>query len=237
MPAVLVHGVPDTPEMWAPVVARLARDDVVCPRLPGFGSPIPDGFGCTKDENADWLIGELVAIGGPIDLVGHDWGSLLAQRVATTRPELLRSWVLADGAVSELFRWHELATQWQTPDVGEQIMELMTPEAVAAALGEAGHPDPAGAAGRADDPMKQAILGLYRSAVDIAVEWTPQPGVETPPALVLWGARDPYGPPAYGRAAAERVGAPFRELDAGHWAPAERPAEAAAALDEFWSGC
>jgi len=234
MPAVLVHGVPDTSEMWAPVVAHLTRDDVVCPRLPGFGSPIPEGFGCSKDEYAEWLIGELTAVGEPVDLVGHDWGSLLTQRVATTRPELLRSWVLSDGAVSEVFQWHELATQWQTPGVGEQIMELMTPDAVADALRGAGHPDPAGAAGRADDAMKQAILGLYRSAVDVAAEWTPPPGVPTPPALVLWGAHDQYGPPEWGRAAAERAGAPFVELDAGHWAPAERPAEAAAALDEFW---
>jgi len=234
---VLVHGVPDTPDMWAPVVARLRRDDVVCPRLPGFGSPIPAGFGCTKDEYADWLVGEVVAIGEPVDLVGHDWGSLLTQRVATTRPELLRSWVLADGAVSEAFRWHELATQWQTPGVGEQIMELMTADAIADALGEAGHPDPKGAGGRADDTMKQAILGLYRSAVDIAAEWTPPVGVAAPPALVLWGARDPYGPPEYGRVAAARVGAPFVELDAGHWSVAERPVEAAAALEDFWSYC
>jgi pimeloyl-ACP methyl ester carboxylesterase len=145
MPAVLVHGVPDTPELWTPVVARLRRDDVICPRLPGFGGPIPNGFGCTKDEYAAWLVDQLVAVGEPVDLVGHDWGSIFTQRVATTRPELIRSWVLADGAISEAFRWHELATQWQTPSVGEQIMELMTPEAVAAALGDAGHPDPAGA--------------------------------------------------------------------------------------------
>jgi pimeloyl-ACP methyl ester carboxylesterase len=83
--------------------------------------------------------------------------------------------------------------------------------------------------------MKQAILSLYRSAVDVAAEWTPPPGVVTPPALVLWGAHDTYGPPAYGRAAAERVSAPFVELDAGHWSVAERPVETAAALEDFWS--
>ena len=237
MPAVLVHGVPETPACWDPVVARLTRRDVVCPRLPGFGGPIPDGFGCTKEEYVDWLTGELTAVGEPVDLVGHDWGSIFAQRIATTRPDLLRSWVLADGAVSEVFRFHELATQWQTPGVGEQVMELMTPEAVAAALADGGHPDPVGAAGRADETMKQAILSLYRSAVDIAAEWTPPPGVVTPPALVLWGARDAFDPPLFGRVAAAAVGAPFMELDAGHWSVTERPDETTAALEEFWRTC
>jgi pimeloyl-ACP methyl ester carboxylesterase len=236
VPAVLVHGVPDTAELWSPLLASLHRRDVVCPRLPGFGAPVPDGFGCTKDEYAEWLAGELAAIGAPVDLVGHDWGSLLAQRVATTRPELARTFVLADGAVSARFRWHELAHQWQTPGVGEQIMALMTPDAVEAALREAEHPDPGGAAARADDTMKAAILALYRSAVDVAVEWTPDRAVDGPPALVLWGARDPYGPPAYGRAAAELAGADFVELDAGHWSVVERPDEAAAALERLWAG-
>jgi pimeloyl-ACP methyl ester carboxylesterase len=205
-------------------------------RLPGFGAPLPAGFTSTMDEYAEWLADETAAVGDPVDLVGHDWGSLLTQRVATSRPELVRSFVLSDGAVSSKFRWHELAKQWQTPGVGEQLMQLMTPDATAAALRDAGHPDPDRAAARADEAMKAAILALYRSAVDIAAAWTPAPAANGPPALVLWGASDPYGPPSYGRAAAELAHAPFVELDAGHWAIVERPAEAAAALESFWAG-
>ena len=234
MPAVLVHGVPDTAELWAPIRERLTRSDVVCPRLPGFAAPVPDGFTCTKDAYAAWLVGELEAIGEPVDLVGHDWGSLLTQRVATTRPDLVRTWVLADGAVSPAFAWHELATQWQTPEVGEQIMELMTPDAVAAALRDAAHPDPDGAAARIDDAMKRAVLALYRSAVDIGAEWSPPPGGAGRPARVFWGARDEYGPPAYGRAAAELADAPYLELDAGHWSIIERPDEVVPVLEQFW---
>jgi pimeloyl-ACP methyl ester carboxylesterase len=236
MPAVLVHGVPDTAEMWDPLVERLHRDDLVLVRLPGFGAPVPAGFTSTKDEYADWLAGEVSAVGEPVDLVGHDWGSLLTQRVATTRPELVRTYVLSDGAVSSKFRWHELAKQWQTPGVGEEIMQLMTAEAVAAALRDAGHPDSDGAGARADETMKTSVLALYRSAVDIADEWTPKPTSDGPPALVVWGARDPYGPPPYGRAAAELAHATYVELDAGHWAIVERPAEAAGALETFWAG-
>jgi len=49
MPAVFVHGVPDTHRVWRAVVGRLRRDDVVTRSRPGFGSEIPAGFDCTKD--------------------------------------------------------------------------------------------------------------------------------------------------------------------------------------------
>ncbi len=235
MPAMFVHGNPDTAALWTPLIAVLERDDVMCPSLPGFGTPVPSGFGCTKEEYASWLVDELRTAGEPVDLVGHDWGSILVQRVATTNPELLRSWVLANGAVSEAFRWHELATQWQTPGVGEQIMELMTGDAVVDALRDGGHPDPVGAAARIDDTMKASVLALYRSAVNIAEEWTPGPVPHERPALVFWGDRDPYGPPEYGRAAAAGAGAEFVALDAGHWSVVERPDDAAAALRRFWA--
>src|SRR5690606_26190024 len=37
MTAVFVHGVPETPEVWDPLVAALGRDDVARLQLPGFG--------------------------------------------------------------------------------------------------------------------------------------------------------------------------------------------------------
>jgi pimeloyl-ACP methyl ester carboxylesterase len=235
VPAVFVHGVPDTAALWAPLLDPLDRDDVVCLSLPGFGTAVPSGFGCTKDEYATWLADELRTYAEPVDLVGHDWGSILVQRVATTDPELLRSWVLADGAVSEVFKWHDLAQRWQTPEVGEQIMELMTGDAVVDALREAGHPDPTGAVTHIDDTMKAAVLALYRSAVGIAEEWTPGPVPHERPALVLWGDRDTYGAPGYGRAAASGAGAEFVVLDAGHWSVVQRPEVAASELMRFWA--
>jgi pimeloyl-ACP methyl ester carboxylesterase len=49
MPAVLVHGVPDTHRVWRALVGRLYRDDVITLSLPGFGRgfgrEIPSGFG------------------------------------------------------------------------------------------------------------------------------------------------------------------------------------------------
>jgi pimeloyl-ACP methyl ester carboxylesterase len=52
MPAVFVHGVPDTHRVRRALVGRLRRDDVVTLSLPGFGTGIPAGFDCTNDAYA-----------------------------------------------------------------------------------------------------------------------------------------------------------------------------------------
>ncbi|MEX0666536.1 MAG: alpha/beta fold hydrolase [Acidimicrobiia bacterium] len=168
-----MHGVPDTSGLWDLVLAQLARDDVVALQLPGFGAPVPDGFSCTKEAYADWVADQANALGEPVDLVGHDWGSMLVQRIATIHPKLVRTYTLCDGAVSGPLQWHDLAQQWQTPEVGEQVMEMMTPEVVEPVMRDAGHPDPVGCARSVDDRMKQAILKLYRSAIDVGTEWDP----------------------------------------------------------------
>ena len=70
MPAVFVHGVPDTQQVWDAVIARLHRKDAVPLSLPGFGCPLSQGFSATKEAYVDWLLAELAALPGPIDLVG-----------------------------------------------------------------------------------------------------------------------------------------------------------------------
>jgi len=97
MPAFLVHGVPDTHHLWDKTRERLSRRDVLAPDLPGFGAPTPPGFRPVKEAYVDWLIDEIARVGEPVDLVGHDWGALLVQRVVSLRPDLIRTWACGDG--------------------------------------------------------------------------------------------------------------------------------------------
>ena len=238
MPAVLVHGVPDTPRLWDRMRHHLRRTDIVAPALPGFGVPVPPGFPATKDAYVDWLIGELEKIGTPVDLVGHDWGSLLVQRAVSLRPDLIRTWACGDGPVDVEYVWHDVAQQWQTPGVGEQLMVAFTPEATVDALAAAGVPRAAAeeSVRHFDDTMKDCILRLYRSAVNVGREW--QAGVEkiTRPALILWAKDDPYVAPVFAERLAARVRGELVLFEGcGHWWPLERPAEAAAALESFWA--
>jgi len=237
MPAVLVHGVPDTHRLWDKLRRHLRRRDVITPALPGFGTPLPDGFDATKEAYAAWLVDEIARIGEPVDLVGHDWGSLLVQRAVSLRPDLVRTWACGDGPIDREYVWHETAQQWQAPEVGEMLMAAMTGDLLGEALGGVMPPEDARiTASHIDDTMKDCILRLYRSAVRVGDDWEDEVARITRPALVLWSRDDPYVESRFAERLAERVRGDLVLLDGcGHWWPLERPAEAAAALERFWA--
>ncbi len=237
MPAVLVHGVPDTAQLWDGVRSHLARTDIVTPALPGFAAPFPAGFDASKEAYVDWLIREVESIGEPVDIVGHDWGSLLVQRVVSLRPDLVRTWAAGSGTVDRGYVWHDLAQMWQTPEVGEQIMASMVGDALAEALSEQlGAEQAAVVASHVDDTMKDCILKLYRSAAGGFDDWHDAVDAISLPGLVLWGADDPYVTADFGERLAQRTNAALVMFpDSGHWWPVTKPAEVAAALESHWS--
>lgn len=242
MPAVLVHGVPDGAWMWDPLRAHLARRDVVALELPGFGTPVPDGFGATKEDYADWLTEQLRAFDEPVDLVGHDWGGLLVQRVASTNPALVRTLACGSGPADRSYQWHAMAQLWQTPGVGEEVIAgmlgLPTADFVAGAV-SAGTPADLAArqAAHLDELMGRCILALYRSAVAVGDAW--EDGVadmERRPSLVLWGRNDPYVPTEFAERLARRIDDELIIFDGcEHWWPWARAREAAGALEQLWA--
>ncbi len=237
MPAVFVHGVPDTARVWRPLLDRLERKDAVVLSLPGFDAPEPPGFEATKEAYADWLVAELEALDAPRDLVGHDWGAILVLRAASLRPDLVRCWVAGDGPIDSRYVWHETAQVWQTPEAGEQLMATMTEPMLAEGLMAAGVPEAYArkAARSVDETMKRCILKLYRSAVDVGNEWEPGLAQISSPGLLLWGANDPYAGIESARRMAAHTGARLVELDGcGHWWQLERPDDAAREIRRFW---
>ena len=242
MTAVLVHGVPETPEVWDPLRARLDRRDVVTLRLPGFGCPRPDGFGATKDEYGAWLVGELERMDQPVDLVGHDWGGGFVVRVVSTRPELVRSWVSDAAGVGDVnFEWHDFAKIWQTPGAGEEFWrsQLALRDVDRAAVFEmAGvdHDSALDLARMGDATMASCILDLYRSATKVGTEWGPDFADVPAPGLVVVPSDDMFLSPEGARVAAQRAGAKVAELEGlGHWWMLQDPARGAAMLGDFWS--
>jgi pimeloyl-ACP methyl ester carboxylesterase len=245
MTIVLVHGNPETDAIWGPLVDALGRDDVVRLSPPGFGAPLPDGFPATFIAYRDWLEGELESIGGPIDLVGHDWGGGHVVNVVMHRPELVRSWASdVIGIFDPDYVWHDLAQVWQTPGDGEQLVDTMLGGTIAdraAQMAALGIPiDIATSIAEAQGPeMGRAILLLYRSAAQPA---TAEAGrllenAAARPGLSLLATEDPYvGSDAIRRRAAERAAANTEVLDGlGHWWMLQDPARGAAALTRFWA--
>jgi pimeloyl-ACP methyl ester carboxylesterase len=238
MPAVFVHGVPDTAQVWRPLLAELSRTDTVCLALPGFGSKRPDGFTPDKEGYVAWLTAELGKIEGPIDLVAHDWGSLLVTRVVSVAPGIVRSWCGGGAPLDPDYVWHSTAQIWQTPERGEAFMQAMTPALLAQTLVAQGIGENAArdTAALVDDEMKTCILSLYRSAVRVADEWFSDLTHARAPALILWGENDPYASPRFGERLASHVGGRFALLPAtGHWYQVQEPAHVAHLLEDFWS--
>jgi pimeloyl-ACP methyl ester carboxylesterase len=239
VPALLIHGNPDTAALWDRVREDLgaAGEEVVAADLPGFAEPAPDGFPCTKEAYVDWIVERCEELGGDVDLVGHDWGSLLVQRVASIRPDVLASVACGGAAVDAEYPWHPLAQVWQTPGEGERYMEEeLTDEFGISHLIENGvPPEDARRNMWLTSHGKDTILRLYRSAVHIGAEWQPDLERLSLPAMVIWGRDDPYVPLEWGERLAERMHAELVVFDCGHWWPYERPRETAEALLRLWT--
>ncbi len=238
-----VHGVPETAAIWGPLRERLGEESVAL-RLPGFGTPRPDGFEGTKDDYLAAIVAEIETLDGPVDLVGQDWGGLLTLRVATTRPELLRSWI-ADCAYCfhPDFAWHPWAKEWQTPGLGEgQISEgrgiLVGPnELLRTRVGQQTAREVIAAQ---DDTMQRCILDLYRSAApNLFADWGKQiTQSTTAPGVVLVTALDSEGSgpgQRLDREVAQMLGAGIELFESrGHWWMLEDPDGSVDMLRRCW---
>jgi pimeloyl-ACP methyl ester carboxylesterase len=239
----LVHGNPETAAIWDPLRAAIGRDDVVALSPPGFGAPVADDFRATSDDYLAWLIDEVEQLPAPVDLVGHDWGGGHVQRLAATRPDLIRSWVTdIAGCADPEYVWHDLAQVWQTPGDGEAFVEAMNSmpldDRVARFVDAGMTPEAATACASAAGPeMGRCILALYRSAAQPAMtDWGRElERAERRPGLVVIATADHYtGGEVLARRSAERFGAEIAVLEGlGHWWMLEDPVRSALALNAF----
>ncbi|MFE2987914.1 SDR family oxidoreductase [Streptomyces sp. NPDC059262] len=88
---VLVHGYPDSKEVWSEVAERLAdRFHVVLYDVRGHGrstapTPLRGGFTLEKLTDDFLAVADAVSPDAPVHLVGHDWGSVQSWEFATVQ--------------------------------------------------------------------------------------------------------------------------------------------------------
>jgi pimeloyl-ACP methyl ester carboxylesterase len=241
----LLHGFPQTSWAWRDELWALGRAGyrAVAPDLRGYcgGARPPDA----KDYDLEHLVGDVLDLADSMemasfDLVGHDWGGMLAWLVASRYPERVRS-------LSVVSTPHPLALQHALlggdpvqAARGEAMVAFSEPEVperlllgadgsgagLAALLAETGlDDDDAGVyvAALSEPGALTAALNWYRSMDrDALVDLRPV----TVPTLYVWSTGDASFGRTAAEATAECVSGPytFEVLeDVSHWIPEMAP--------------
>jgi pimeloyl-ACP methyl ester carboxylesterase len=246
---VFVHGSPGSGQSWLdllPRVAAMGRRTIAFD-LPGYGhaskpwQPVTDfRFGGAFLEHLLRRLGV-----ERVQLVIHDLGGVTGLQWAAAHPRrLIGAVVIASGLLG--YRHHSLAEVSRRPLVGESFWATVNRQAwrYGMQIGQDERPLPFSFLDQVYDDLDRAtrctILHVYRSAEASEVEATGRAQARVlarrrRPALIVWGAHDPYLPPAM----AQRQREPFpaasvHVLDgSGHWPFADDPVRTRALVLPF----
>ncbi|WP_043766603.1 alpha/beta fold hydrolase [Algiphilus aromaticivorans] len=252
-PVVLLHGWPESSYCWQPLAPYLPEDwRLIAPDLRGLGDSerTPERAAYTKDALAQdiWSILDELGV-EQCELIGHDWGGIVAQEMALARPEAVSHLALAN-----IFVINNVATNQRLAAGGMSRHQwyqyfLMTPLPEALVPGRErewlnvflrdrrGELLPADAV---DEYVRcHAIAGtpgsaanLYRALADDASRWArlTEHRFEMP-ATLIYGQHDKVITPAYYEGLHDCFGQIERiDLDAGHFVQEEQPEAFAEAL-------
>jgi pimeloyl-ACP methyl ester carboxylesterase len=228
-PVVYCHGNPTHGEDWLPFMQRGGA--AVAIDMPGWGRsdhPDSDRFDYSMYGLSAFLEKCLEKLGiTKRKLVIHDWGSL-ALIGAQRRPDLTEKLVLIN-AVPLLpgYRWHWVARIWRRRGLGELANATATKSSIGLIMRQLSgdrRPMPPWFIEMIwrymDHGTNQATLALYRHADPDRLALAGENlGRLACPALVLWGANDPFLQPRFAEAYAEALPGAQLELiqAAGHW--------------------
>jgi pimeloyl-ACP methyl ester carboxylesterase len=256
-PLLLLHGFPSSSFMFRDLLARLSdRFRLVAPDYPGFGHSALPPRAAFEPSFASYarLVGafaDAVAL-DRFALYVHDYGAPIGFRLALAEPQRIRALVVQNGNAYEEGlgpAFDALKAHWRAPSAEsrERLRAFLTAEGIkfqyAAGLppelSERLSPDAftldwalMNRPERID--LNLDLFGDYASNVALYPEFQAYFREARPPALILWGRRDPFfaeaGATAFLRDLPE---AELHLLDAGHFALETHAAEAAALIRTF----
>ncbi|MFE7566504.1 SDR family oxidoreductase [Streptomyces sp. NPDC057539] len=127
----LVHGYPDSKEVWSEVAGRLAdRFHVVLYDVRGHGrstAPVPLRGGFTLEKLTDdfLAVADAVSPDRPVHLVGHDWGSVQCWEFATvarTEGRIASFTSMSGPSLDHLGHWIKQRAARPTPRRAGQLL-------------------------------------------------------------------------------------------------------------------
>jgi pimeloyl-ACP methyl ester carboxylesterase len=246
---VFVHGSPGSSQSWLDLLPRVGAMGrrAIAFDLPGYGhatkpwQPVTDfRFG---GEFLEHLLRRLGV--ERVQLVIHDLGGVTGLQWAARHPRrLIGAVVIASGLLG--YRHHALAQVSRRPVVGEAFWAAVDRQAwrYGMQIGQDERPLPFAFLDQIYDDLDRAtrctIIHLYRSAEASEVEAVGEAQARVlkrrrRPALIVWGAHDPYLPPAMAKRQREPFpAASVHVLDgSGHWPFADDPVRTRALVLPF----
>lgn len=198
-----VHGNPGSHSDWTALVqAAGAHGRAVAFDMPGFGNArLPAGFEVHVGSYADFLDQALAELQiERVHLVLHDFGGPFGLVWGLQHPDRWASVALLNIGVMPGYEWHTMAKRWRTPIVGELVqawiprsawrraMQRSSPRGLPDEFVEKMYDD-------YDRETRRTVLALYRATPDpgaVASEVGAALAQLHKPALVIWGAKDPF---------------------------------------------
>lgn len=251
----LLHGFPSSSHMFRHLIAHLSGTyHIIAPDYPGFGqssAPDTNAYAYTFDNLASTMehfIDHLALTN--IHLYIQDYGGPIGFRIATRRPQLIRSFIIQNanayteglGAALE-----PLTTYIQNPDAEqeEKARFFLTLEATRwQYLNGAENPQAISPDGYSmdqyylnrpgNDNIQLALFRDYGSNVAKYEEWQQYFREHQPPALIIWGKNDVMfidpGADAYKK---DLPQAKIFHLNGGHCLLEEHHAQVAALISQY----
>jgi pimeloyl-ACP methyl ester carboxylesterase len=248
-PVMLLHGWPDTADLWRHQVPALVADHyrVLAPDLRGFGASSRPAE--TQAYDMAHLVGDVIGVLDHLSiprvhLVGHDWGAAISWMTAALLPDRVASLTALSVGHPTAFRtagWGQREKSWymllfQFPGVAERWLSA---DGFRNLRSWSRHPDIQAVVERLADPETLAAgLNLYRAI--LAPTWLVQPPLELPPvqapAMGVWSSGDLALTEEAMTGSAAHVAGPWRYErldDVGHWMQLEAPEAVSALLLDF----
>lgn len=236
-PAIMVNGLMETKERWAPTLVQLGRQGYDAYSYDHLGQFESEGIDDPECYRVDALAEDLLALldtispHRPVHVVGGCLGGFVAKNLARRWPHRVRSLVLL-GAGSSV-------STSATPLLHEQVAEIVASGGMAALferIREEAHK--AGVSERSVQRVRQGyldtrsgfVVGFSHSAVT-------EPGSDAliPPVLVSHGSTDPMWSAHEQHLMAERLNAAIEVIEgAGHSPTVTHPRSTAEMLIRFW---
>ena len=238
---VCVHGLGGSSNTWTPLMPALARHRVVRVDLPGSGRSQRVEGALSIARYVDMLLAVCARLNiTRAHWLAHSMGTIVAQHIAATRPELVASVALFGPLIAppDAARTAMTARAAKAREGAAGMHEITQALLNAAISADTRQRLPVAVAFVRESLMRQDGEAYARSCEALAGAQAAAIERITAPVLLVTGDEDGVAPPQAVRAMADKLhGAKSTKVvvlsRCGHWTPVERPDECQRELREF----